>query len=229
MHRVLKSAMPFAWQKKLQWGGLTITSNLKNPEPGRTVSQEELARADAYRLMARLLAAPPDSELLGLIQGFQGDDSVFGQAVGALAEAAGTVTEEGCREEYQNLFIGVGRGELVPFASFYLTGFLHEKPLAKLRGDLRLLGISRQEGVHEPEDHIAALCEVMAGLISGELAACDLAEQKRFFNLHLVSWAIRFFNDLQTAKSAGFYRCVGKVGHALLTIEAEGFAFIETT
>ena len=145
------------------------------------VSEEELARAYPYQLLSRLLASAPDQQVLDLLKPLANDGTAFGAALGELGDAARLADPELCRREYHELFIGVGRGELVPFGSFYLTGFLHEKPLAKLRGDLKLLGIGRQDDVHEPEDHIAALCEVMAGLITGELAETDLSEQKRFF------------------------------------------------
>ena len=157
------------------------------------MDEEERARAYPYQLLARLLAAPPDEPLLALLADLPGDETVFGQTLEKLASAARVANVPSCKEEYQNLFIGVGRGELVPFGSFYLTGFLHEKPLAKLRGDLKLFGIARQDNVKEPEDHIAALCEVMAGLITGVLAEAPLSEQKRFFTQHIGSWAPRFF------------------------------------
>lgn len=188
---------------------------------------EELARAYPYRLLSRLLIAAPDDGLLQTLAALDGDDTPFGRAYAGLAGAAIKTTTKACEREYQQLFIGVGRGELVPFGSFYLTGFLHEKPLATLRGDLARLGIARSADVVEPEDHIAVLCEVMAGLISGELAEVDLATQKRFFETHIASWASRFFNDLAQAKSALFYRPVGSLGSVLLTIEAQAFDYVE--
>lgn len=206
-----------------QYGELRVAA----AQPVHSPDPEELARAYPYQLLARLLAAAPDQDLLASLGQLAGDDTAFGRALSDLAQAARQTGSQDCRREYQDLFIGVGRGELVPFGSFYLTGFLHEKPLAKLRGDLRLFGIAREEGVHEPEDHIAALCEVMAGLITGELAEVDLREQKRFFEQHIGSWAGRFFDDLANAKSAGFYRTVGRIGSQLVAIEAEGFGYLD--
>lgn len=190
-------------------------------------AEEELARAYPYRLLSRLLAAAPDESLLKSLAHMAGDDSPFGQAYESLAAAASHTDAQRCKGEYQELFIGVGRGELVPFGSFYLTGFLHEKPLATLRGDLTRLGLARAEDVVEPEDHIAALCEVMAGLITGELADTDLTVQKQFFQAHIASWAVRFFGDLEQAKSARFYRAVGGLGSVLMTIEMQAFEYVE--
>jgi TorA maturation chaperone TorD len=113
----------------------------------------------------------------------------------------------------------------VPFASFYLTGFLHEKPLAKLRGAMAELGIAARDDVFEPEDHIAALAEMMAGLITGAFGApADLPTQQRFFEDHIAGWAGRFFEDLEKAPSADFYKPVGALGRALVGIETQAYA-----
>jgi hypothetical protein len=124
---------------------------------------EDRLRADQYQLFARFLAAPAEPGLLQLASGFTGDDTEYGRALGELADRAGRTTPKAASREYHDLFIGIGRGELVPYASYYLSGFLNEKPLARLRGDMARLGIARAETVKEPEDHIAALCEMMAG------------------------------------------------------------------
>jgi TorA maturation chaperone TorD len=127
-------------------------------------------------------------------------------------------------QEYFDLFVGVGRGELLPYGSYYLAGFLYEKPLARLRGDMRRLGIARAEGVHEPEDHIAALMEMMSGLITGAFGQpAELATQRQFFAAHIGSWAPRFFEDLESAEAADFYRSVGRVARQFVAIEAEAF------
>ena len=190
---------------------------------GEILPEEEL-RADQYRLLARFLAAPPDAVLLELAAGFAGDDTDFGRALAELAGRAGQVTPASVAREYTDLFIGIGRGELVPYASYYLTGFLNEKPLAKLRGDMARLGIARAETVKEPEDHIAALCEMMAGLITGAFGApLDLAAQRKFFDRHLAPWAPLFFEDLEKAKSAWLYAPVGTLGRVFMGIEKTAF------
>jgi TorA maturation chaperone TorD len=121
-------------------------------------------------------------------------------------------------DEYQELFIGVGRGELVPYGSWYLTGFMMEKPLAELRTDLARFGFERQAQSHEPEDHAAALCETMS-LIIANGAEISFAQQRDFFRKHLEPWMGRFFADMAAAKSARFYRAVGILGEQFLEIE----------
>jgi TorA maturation chaperone TorD len=188
------------------------------------VLPEEWLRAQQYQLLARFLAAPAEAVLLDLAAGLAGDDTEFGQALGELARRAGQVTPAAASREYHDLFIGIGRGELAPYASYYLTGFLNEKPLAKLRGDMARLGIARAETVKEPEDHIAALCEMMAGLITGAFGApLELAAQRAFFDRHLAPWAPVFFGDLEKAKSAWLYAPVGTLGRVFMGIEKTAF------
>src|SRR5690606_30907553 len=128
------------------------------------LAEEDALRAHMYRLLARFLARPPGEREVAVAAEMNGDDSDLGVAIGAFAHIAGRTPAEAVAREYHDLFIGVGRGELLPYASYYLTGFLHEKPLSRLREDMARLGIERQDSVKEPEDHIAALFEIMAGL-----------------------------------------------------------------
>lgn len=186
--------------------------------------EEDLLRARFYGLLSHLLSRPPDAESLALLRGMSGDDSALGGALAALAEAARATPAEAERE-YNALFIGVTGGETVPFASFYLTGFLFERPLAELRATFSELRLARAEGVAEPEDHIATLLEVMNGLILGRFGApADLDEQRRFFDTHIAPWASRFFADLEAAESAALYRAVARAGGLFMAIEAEAFA-----
>ena len=190
-------------------------------------TDEELLRAHFWGLLAALLAAPPSAEILQTLSAIDGDDTDMGRALAALAQAARDADPASAEEEFTDLFIGLSRGELVPFASFYLTGFLHEKPLAVLRDDLARLGIEIEDGVSEPEDHIAILAEVMQALIDGSLGeAASLAEQKRFFAAHIENWAPKFFADLENCPAARFYRPVGALGRLFLSVEAEAFAMI---
>jgi TorA maturation chaperone TorD len=192
------------------------------------VDAEDALRAQLYRLLSRLLAAPPDRALLALVAGMSGDDTALGRGIAALAARAAETTPAAAAAEYGDLFIGVGRGELVPFASYYLTGFLNEKPLARLRGEMALLGIARAEHVKEPEDHIAAVCEMMAGLIEGAFGdPASLALQRRFFDNHLARWAPRFFEDLERAQAAVLYAPLGTVGGAFMAIETAAFEMID--
>jgi TorA maturation chaperone TorD len=185
--------------------------------------ETEAGRARVYALLATLLVRAPDRALLDRLGALKADGTPLGEALGALAEAAQAADAEAVEREFHDLFIGLGRGELLPYASYYLTGFLHERPLARLRGDLAALGVERAAGVAEPEDHIATLCEVMAGLIDGTLGE-GAEEDRRFFERHLRPWAERFFADLEQAKAARFYRAVGRLGRIFIGIETEAFA-----
>ncbi len=188
------------------------------------IREEDLLRAQWYSLLARLLSAPPDRAALDLVGSLEGDESDLGRGIKTLAAVARRTTPEAAEEEFFNLFIGVGEGEFFPYGSYYLTGFLNEKPLARLRRDMAALGIARAEAVKEPEDHIAALCEMMAGLITGAFGGpVDLATQQEFFATHIGCWAPRFFEDLQAAESAAFYMPVGTIGGVFMTVESRAF------
>lgn len=188
------------------------------------IDEVDRLRADLYRLLAGLLCAPAETAMLAVLAGLTGDDSEMGQAVGDLAAAAGRTTPEAARDEYHELFIGVGRGVLVPYGSYYLTGFLNEKPLARLRNDMGALGIARSPDVKEPEDHAGALMEMMAGLIDGSFGTVQpLDVQKDFFGKHVASWAPHFFGDLEQAEPARLYRPVGRVGRLFMAVEEQAF------
>lgn len=188
------------------------------------IADEDKLRADWYFLLAQLLGGAPEQDLLGRLSQLQGDDSELGKAISALSRAAGAANPAQLNQEYFDLFIGVGQGELLPFGSYYLTGFLNEKPLARLRIDMNKLMIAREEEVKEPEDHIASLCEMMAGLITGAFGdPADLETQKNFFDKHIGCWAPRFFEDLEAAPSASFYMPVGSLGRLFMAVEAQAF------
>jgi TorA maturation chaperone TorD len=182
----------------------------------------EAARADEYALIGALLWRAPTAELLRRVALIKGDGSELGMAHIELALAAERAEAAAVEREFFELFIGLARGELLPYASYYRTGFLHERPLADIRDDLARLGIERQGRVAEPEDHIAILCDVMSGLVRGTFAADGLSD-RLFFERHLAPWAARFFADLAVNKAASFYRHVGVVGGLMMAIEAEAF------
>lgn len=196
------------------------------------VAEEDALRADLYDFLGAMLAAPPNAELLKNAKSLSGDETPIGRAVTALSTIAGAFSPAGAREEFEALFIGLGRGELMPYASYYMTGFLNEKPLAALRNDMDVMGIERSPNVYEPEDNIASLCEMMAGLIRGRFfAAADLAQQKTFFNTHIGPWAGHFFTDLEGAKNSVLYAPIGAIGSAFIEVEREAFrmAGVETS
>ncbi|MCE0760756.1 molecular chaperone TorD family protein [Marinobacter sp. G11] len=191
----------------------------------RSITDEDRARAQIYQLLAVLLSSPPSDELLKGLASLQGDDTPLGSAYKNLAALAQRTTAVDAEQEFNNLFIGVGRGELLPYASYYLTGFLNEKPLADLRTDLMARGVKVSDDVKEPEDHIGTLCEIMAGIITGEFACdSDVSSQKAFFDAHMAKWAALFFTDLEEAQSSVLYAPVGSLGRAFMAVEADAFA-----
>lgn len=187
-------------------------------------SEEEALRADFYDFLASLLARPPSSDTLARAATLTGDSTEIGDAMRALAAVAGKMDEAAASREFHDLFIGLGRGELLPYGSYYLTGFLNEKPLAKLREDMMRLRIARAPSVYDPEDNIASLCEMMAGLIRGRFGApAPLSTQRDFFATHLGPWAEHFFADLEGAERSVLYQPVGALGRLLMEIEREAF------
>jgi TorA maturation chaperone TorD len=187
------------------------------------LDETDVARANLYLVFANLLLRVPDEKVLVELRRLSGDETALGQAVSALAEAADVSKAEEIAREHFNLFVGVGRGELLPYASYYLTGFLYERPLVRIRGDMKRLGIERGEEFPEPEDHLGFLMEIMARLIARRIA-CEPGEEKAFFTKHIEPWAGRFFADIGKAEAAGFYRAVGRLGEQFMAIEREAFA-----
>jgi TorA maturation chaperone TorD len=187
----------------------------------------DLARAQEYTLLSSLLLRSPDADFLRRLQRLRGDETALGMAHQELADSAARVDAESVSREYFALFIGVGRGEILPYASYYLTGFVHGRPLANLRQDLQRLGIERADGHSEPEDHAGILLEIMAGLAAGVIPGPAGADQ-RFFQDHLAPWIGAFFSDLERATSSQFYAAVGKLGTTFTDIERQAFQLAPT-
>ena len=185
---------------------------------------EDQYRAGAYSMLAELLRQPPQQEVLNTVTGLadvvaEKDDFAVAMSMLGLSARAATVNQ--LDDEFHALFIGLGRGELVPYGSWYLTGFLMEKPLGVLREDLARMGFARNDDTCEPEDHVAALCEVMALLIN---EGRDLDQQKLFFDVHISPWLGQFYTDLGEARSAVFYRSVARFGKAFFDFEKQYLA-----
>jgi TorA maturation chaperone TorD len=199
-----------------------VQAATSEPDPG------EQARADIYRLLGALLAAPPDAALLGLLRDIRPVQDAADVAMTAvwqgLQAAATTADPDRLQDEYFNLFIGLGRGELVPYASFYLHGLLMEQVLADLREELPGLGIERKAGIAEPEDHAAAICEIMGMLVMED--GLHL-RQSAFFEDYVASWLGSFFTDLGKAETADFYRAVAQLGQQFLAVEQRYFSLPE--
>ena len=193
------------------------------PVSGSATDQIDIARSEQYRFLARMLASAPDATTLAGVALLTGDDTALGQAFAALSRAAAATDAATVEREFFELFIGVGRGELLPYASFYMTGFLNERPLADLRRDLDALGLARAKGRHEPEDHIALLFEVMADMADGTLPV-SAEQQAVFFRRHIAPWAAQFMDDLAMAPSARLYRPLAEIGRLMVDIESRAFA-----
>ncbi len=190
----------------------------------RQVPEEDQLRADLYNFLGLILSGPPDQLLLEQTVGLNGDDSDIGQAFNALSKIAKLSKPKSIESEFNRLFIGLGRGELLPYASYYLTGFLNEKPLATLRRDMTVRGLKRADNVYEPEDNIASLMEMMGAMIVGRFGEpSSMTDQKTFFNRHIAPWAGHFYSDLEAAKNSVFYAPVGQVGRLFMDIERESF------
>ncbi len=193
------------------------------------IAEEDRLRADLYNFLGLILAGPPDEMLLAQTASLSGDESEMGQAIATLAKLARVTKPKAAVSEYNRLFIGLARGELLPYASYYLTGFLNEKPLALLRQDMAARGLARADNVFEPEDNIASLMEMMGAMIVGRFGApAPLEAQQTFFNKHIGPWAGHFFSDLEAAKGSVLYAPVGQVGRLFMEIEAEAFRMSRT-
>jgi len=194
----------------------------------KELEPEDRARSATYAWLASLLRKAPDESVLERLRALSEHDSAPAAGLpGAwvsLKLAADHGDADSINDEFHQLFIGLGRGQLVPFASWYLTGFLMEQPLGRLRDDLRALGFERQDGVREPEDHVAALLEVMAMLVQDP--ETPLEAQRKFFSDHISTWIGRFFSDLEAAKEASFYRAVGRLGSEFCNVETKGLAML---
>ncbi len=197
---------------------------MRSKSKAKAVPHEDRLRADLYNYLGLILARPPDQLLLDQTAGLSGDDTEIGRAIRILSSIAERSRPNGVSSEFNKLFIGLGRGELLPYASYYMTGFLNEKPLALLRSDLASHGIARSENVFEPEDNVASLMEVMGALIVGRFGApAPLNVQRTFFNRHIAPWARHFFADLEAARNSVLYAAVGKLGRLFMEVETEGF------
>ncbi len=193
----------------------------KSSQNCSAMSEEGRLRSDTYSILASLLSSTPSQDLLDYLQHIEpssdGDVGDVGQAWQKLRIAATETGIDSLDDEYHALFIGLGRGAVVPFGSWHITGFLMDKPLSDLRDDLKALGIESEEDQKDPEDHISALCETMALIISAD--DIDESRERQFFLRHINPWAEKFFKELQAAKPADFYKSVGYLGQQFMELE----------
>ncbi len=201
---------------------VTLRPDLYGKKMAGDIDEVDAARAQEYALLGALLMRAPDAALLAGLSQLRADASPLGLAHAGLADAADKATVKSVEREFFDLFIGLGRGELLPYGSYYLTGFLHERPLARLRDDLARIGIARSDGVVEPEDHAGILCEIMSGLASRRFPSSPDSD-RLIFDKHMMPWIGRFFTDLENAEAADFYKRVGALGRVYMDIEREAF------
>jgi len=195
------------------------------PQASVIPEEDQHYRASAYGLIAALLRSSPDQALLDQVSNLaavkRDDDDDLLIAMSSLGLSAKTFTPDRIEDEFHDLFIGLGKGEVVPYGSWYMTGFMMEKPLSDLREDLARLGYQKSDSVSEPEDHTAALFEVISMMIS---EGTDLSVQRDFYQSHMASWVERFFIDLSDAKSSVFYKAVARFGSAFMAFENQYFS-----
>ena len=200
--------------------------------PATSALDEELARAEVYGLLARLWFAAPDGELLAALQVAPTEAPAAGAYLEEpwrqLVAAARDTDVAAAEAEYDALFGGMGKPEVYLFGSHHLSGFLNDKPLAQLRGDLARLGLARDEAIYETEDHIACLCEVMRYLIaSDDVAVANLAQQQRFFAAHLQSWVPEMCEIVARHPRARVYAALATFTAAFVQVEAQGFDMLD--
>ncbi len=190
-----------------------------------TDAEEDTARADTYGLLAALFYRAPDAGTLhniaaGRVDGEQAGTTLGDAWNGLVAEAAGTMTAE-VEDEYTALFLGVGKPDVFLYGSYYMAGFLNEKPLVALRDDMARYGLVRDDAVTETEDHLATLCEVMRYLIAGDdPTISNLQEQRQFFARHVQPWANTLFDQIEQHPGACFYRHASRFARQFLAVEA---------
>lgn len=201
---------------------------MNEPIPVSSALDEETARAEVYGLLAALFYAPPSPELLAQLRvavteapaagGFL--EEPWRQFVGTVRD----LSDAQVANEYDALFGGVGKPEVYLFGSFYLSGFLNEKPLAALRSDLAALSLARDETMPETEDHFACVCEVMRYLIAGDdVEVANLTQQQKFFSTHVQPWVPAMCEAIGAHPKARFYAALAAFTAAFVSVETQGF------
>ena len=209
-----------------------MSASVSLTQPGSSALDEETARAELYGVLSQLYYAPPSPELLSALRVAVTEAPMEGgflqEPWQQLVAAARAQDDVAIAAEYDRLFGGVGKPEVFLYGSYYLSGFLNEKPLARLRNDLNRLGLARDETMSETEDHVAYLCEVMRYLIAGDdVAVCNLTAQRDFFATHLQPWILQLCDALGAHPQARFYAAAAQFTRAFVSVEAQGFDMLE--
>jgi TorA maturation chaperone TorD len=194
-------------------------------EAPRAIEPEDQARADYYALLANLFYRAPDARLLQAIAIAEPPSGVLAPAWQRLADASNVVPEDAVREEYDAVFVGVGKPPVMLYGSFYMAGFMMEKPLATLRQNLGELGFVRADSVREPEDHVAAVCDVMRAMILGDLEnkPYTVETQKQFVLTHVKPWIFDCFAAVSAYHQANYYKHVVGFATRFFQVEFEAF------
>jgi TorA maturation chaperone TorD len=203
---------------------IQMTSNLSSS----SALDEETARAEIYGLLAQLFYQVPSPELLAQLRVAVTDAPVAGgfleEPWRQLVAASRVSTDADIASEYNQLFGGVGKPEIYLYASHYVSGFLNDKPVARLREDLAALGLERDDSMSETEDHFACLCEVMRYLIAGDdVAISNLTQQREFFAKHVQPWVQEMLDVILKHPRAQFFAQLAAFTQAFLNIETQGF------
>ena len=197
-------------------------------DPHSSALDEETARAEVYGLLAAIYYAPPTPDILAQLRvaatAAPTPGAFLQEPWTNLVAAARTCSDAAIRDEYNTLFGGMGKPEVYLFGSHYLSGFLNEKPLAALRGDLARLGLTRMDAMSDTEDHIAYLCEVMRYMIAGDdVAVANLTAQRKFFADHVQPWVPAMCDAISTHPKAKFYGALAEFTRAFVSVEVQGF------
>jgi TorA maturation chaperone TorD len=189
---------------------------------------EETARSELYGLLALVYYTPPAPDLIADLRVANTEAPAAGAFLEApwqaLVGVAREMTNAAIAAEYNTLFGGVGKPEVYLYGSHYMSGFLNEKSLARLRTELISLGLERDEAMSETEDHIAYLCEVMRFLIAGDdVAVANLTRQQSFFATHMQPWVLTMCDNIQKHPKARFYAAVAELTRAFMGVETQGF------
>jgi TorA maturation chaperone TorD len=200
--------------------------------PTSSALDEETARAEVYGLLAQLYYAPPSPQVMSALRVAVTEAPAAGAFLEEpwreLVGVARAMDDEAVAGEYSALFGGVGKPEVYLFGSHYISGFLNDKPLVRLRTDLAALGLARDESMSDSEDHIAYLCEVMRYLIAGDdVAVSNLTHQHEFFAKHLQPWAAALCDALAAHPKAQFYAGLAGFTRAFINVEAQGFDMLD--
>jgi TorA maturation chaperone TorD len=193
----------------------------------RTLAPEDEARANFYALLSRLFYGPADAGLLaalGSADELEAEDEALAGRWRELCEAAAAAELETLRDEYETTFVGTGKAPITLYASAYSMRYTNETPLARLRGDLAELGLARRSDAGEPEDHIAALCDVMRHLIAEQQS--DLTTQKRFFQRWIQPSVDPLCAAIESSGLGAFHKSAGRLAKSFFSLEQSGFEML---